>query len=320
MSCATVWRAGASNRRADLAASQDFQRRDLVTGLFVLGAIGVILGTLIITSGVLERRYDVYMRTASAQDLTQDTRVLLQGLAVGRVRRVDPVQDTIASGLSFVALLAIDAEFPNGAPVTIPRGTRAVIEQANPIAPPVIQLIVPEAGTGGAVGPGDTIVSERRQGAVDLLGRLAADLSDRLEQTINDTRALLRQTTRATAQAERLMTTTTPRVEEVLNQLSRSLERADRMLADLGPRVAPLGDSLLAVLADTRQTLRQVNDLAGAADAMAGENRAAIRETVQHLHNSAVLLEHFADQVSRRPTRLLTGVEPPALDSARKRP
>src|SRR3972149_1228462 len=82
----------------------------------------------------------------------------------------------------------------------------------------------------------------------------------------------------------------TPRVEEVLDQLSRSLEQTDRMLADLGPRVAPLGDSLLAVLADTRQTLRQGNDPAGTADAMAGGNRASIRGTIQHLHNPAVLL------------------------------
>jgi ABC-type transporter Mla subunit MlaD len=286
----------------------------------VLGAIGVILGTLIITSGVLERRYDLYMRTASAQDLTQDTRVFLQGLAVGRVRRVDPVQDTASGGLSFVAHLAIDAEFPNGAPVTVPRGTRAVIEQLNPIAPPVIQLIVPDNGARAAVEPGDTIPSERRQGAMDVLGRLATDLTGELQLAIRDTRAMLRQTTRAAADAQRLVTASTPRVEEALDQLSRSLERTDRLLADLGPRVGPLSDSLMAVLADTRQTLKQVNGLAETADALAGENRAAIRETIQHLHNSSVLLEHFADQVSRRPTRLLTGVEPPLLDTNRKRP
>lgn len=286
----------------------------------MLGSIGVILGTLIVTSGMLERRYDIYMRAASAQDLTQDTRVLLQGLAVGRVRRVDPVQDAAAGGLSFVARLAIDAEFPNGAPVTIPRGTRAVIEQINPIAPPVIQLIAPAGGGHERVAPGDTIVSERRQGAVDVLGRLAADLTEHLRQTIDDTRALLRQTTRTASQAERLVTATAPRVEEVLDQLSRSLEQTDRVLADLGPRIGPVGDSLVALLADTRRALRQVNDLTETADAMAGENRAAIRETIQHLHNSAILLEHFADQVSRRPTRLLTGVEPPPLDTSRKRP
>jgi hypothetical protein len=76
-------------------------------------------------------------------------------------------------------------------------------------------------------------------------------------------------------------------VEEALDQLARRLERTDRMLADLGPRVAPLSDSLMAVLAGTRRTLTQVKELA---------------------------------QVSRRPTRFLTGVEPPSLDTNRKRP
>ncbi len=303
-----------------MATGQEFQRRDLVTGLFVLGAIGVMLGALVITSGLLERRYDLYMRTGSAQDLTQDTRVLLQGLAVGRVRQVNPLLDSATGALTFVARLSIDAEFPNGARVTIPRGTQAVIEQLNPIAPPVIQLIVPVTGTRAAVAPGDTIVSERRQGAMDALGRIAGDLSDDLRKTIQDTRAMVRQTTSAAREAEHLVSASTPRVEEALDQLSRSLERADRMLADLGPRVAPLGDSLTAVLADTRKTLQQMTTLAQTADSMAGENRVSIRETVQHLHNSAVLLEHFADQVSRRPTRLLTGVQPPALDTSRKEP
>ncbi len=286
----------------------------------MLGAIGVMLGALIITSGLLQRRYDVFMRTGSAQDLTQDTRVLLQGLAVGRVRQVNPLLDSANGSLTFVARLSIDAEFPNGAPVTIPRGTRALIEQLNPIAPPVIQLMVPEGGAQRALGPGDTIVSERRQGAMDALGRIASDLSDELRKTIQETRMLVRQTTRTAQEAEHLVSASTPRVEEVLSQLSTSLERTDRMLADLGPRVTPLTDSLTAVLADTRRALRQVTTLAQTADSMAGENRISIRETIQHLHNSAVLLEHFADQVSRRPTRLLTGVQPPPLDTSRKQP
>jgi ABC-type transporter Mla subunit MlaD len=288
--------------------------------LFVLGVIGVMLGTLVITSGLLHRRYDVYMRTGNAQDLTQDTRVLLQGLAVGRVRQVNPLLDSAGGSLTFVARLSIDAEFPNGAPVSIPRGTRAVIEQPNPIAAPVIQLIVPEGGARVAVQPGDTIPSERPQGAMDALGRIAGDLSDELRQTIRETRLLVRQTTATARETEHLVSASAPRVEEVLSQLSTSLERADRMLADLGPRVAPLTDSLTAVLADTRHALRQMTTLAQTADSLAGENRVPIQETIQHLHNSAVLLEHFADQVSRRPTRLLTGVQPPPIDTSRKEP
>jgi ABC-type transporter Mla subunit MlaD len=286
----------------------------------VLATIGVMVGVLVVTSGLLERRYDVYMRATSAQDLTQDTRVLLQGLAVGRVRQVNPTPDSANGRLSFVARLAIDAEFPNGAPVIIPLRTRAVIEQLNPIAAPVIQLIAPEGGPRGAVAAGDTIVSERRQGAVDVLGRLATDLSDELTKTIQETRVLAQHSTRAAQEVERLVSRSGPQVDEVLGRLSASLERTDRLLADLGPRVGPLSDSLSAVLADTRTALRRVNSLAETADAMAGENRVALQETIQHLHNSAVLLEHFADQVSRRPTRLLTGVNPPPLDSNRKRP
>ena len=279
-----------------------------------------MLGTLIVTSGLLHRRYDLYMRTESAQDLTQDTRVLLQGLAVGRVRQVNPRLDSTTGSLSFVARLSIDAEFPNGARVTVPRGTRALIQQVNPIAAPVIQLIVPEGVGRTPAQPGDTILSERVQGAMDALGRIASDLSDELRRTVADTRALVRQATRTAQETEQLVSTSTPKVEEALNQLSTSLERADRLLADVGPRVGPLADSLSAVLADTRRALRYVTTLAQTADSLTSENRVPIQETIQHLHNSAVLLEHFADQVSRRPTRLLTGVQPPPLDTSRKQP
>jgi hypothetical protein len=155
---------------------------------------------------------------------------------------------------------------------------------------------------------------------MDVLGHLATDLTGERQLAIRDTRAMMRHATRSAAEAERLVTASTPRVEEALDQLAQSLERTDRMLADVGPRVAPLSDSPMAILADTRRTLRQVNDLAQTADALAGENPAAISETIQHRHNSSVLLEHFADQVSRRLTRLLTGVQPPSLDTNRKRP
>ena len=38
-------------------------------------------------------------------------------------------------------------------------------------------------------------------------------------------------------------------------------------------------------------------------------------KTVEHLLHTTVILENFANQVSRRPTRMLTGVQPPVLDT-----
>lgn len=278
--------------------------------------LGVIAGVLVVTSGLLEARQDVYMRTASAQDLTSDTRVLLQGLEVGRVTQVNAAIDSTTGRLTFVARLAIIERFPDGAAVTIPLGTTAVIEQLNPIAPPVVQLLVPsETGRAGYLEPGDTIASERRTGAVDALGRIAADLSEELRRTLEETRSMLARTRGAATETERLLASSTPRVADVLERLASNLTRTETMLAEVGPRMAPLRDSLIAVLAETRQVLRRVDQLAGSAHTMVGENQMAIRETVRHLHNSAVLLEHFADQVSRRPTRLLTGVRPPPVDT-----
>jgi hypothetical protein len=56
--------------------------------------------------------------------------------------------------------------------------------------------------------------------------------------------------------------------------------------------------------------------LAADAKTLVAENDITIRDTLKRLQRSAVLLEHFATQVSRRPTRLLTGVRPPSPDTA----
>ena len=163
-----------------MATAPEWQRRDLLTGVFVLASVGVILGALVITSGALHRQYAIYMRVGNAQDLTPDTRVLLQG--------------------------------------------------------------------------------------------------------------------------------------------SGSLDRADTVLAVLSPRVGPTADSLAAVLGEARRALRHVDALADTAQSVVGEDRIMLQETLMHLHNSALLLAHFADQVSRRPTRLLMGVKPPPLDTTRSQP
>ena len=62
----------------------DTARQDFTVGLVIVGAIAVVVGALLATSGWGERRYDLYLRTASAEGLTTDSRVYLQGLEVGR--------------------------------------------------------------------------------------------------------------------------------------------------------------------------------------------------------------------------------------------
>ena len=46
-----------------------------------------------------------------------------------------------------------------------------------------------------------------------------------------------------------------------------------------------------------------------------GALRQALSDAIEKLSSASVILQHFADQISRRPLRFLTGVTPPA-DSA----
>ena len=287
-------------------------RRDFWVGLFVLVVIGLIVGTLVVTSGLGTRRYDLYMRTESAEDLTTDTRVFLQGLEIGRVRQLNPILDSTSNTLRFVARLSIDQEFPDGAPVRLPLGTAALIAQTSPISAPVVQIQTPTSSrTAAYLQNGDTIKSTRNVNAMDRLGDVADRLSSEVEDALGETRRLLSGTNRAVARTDSLLVTSAPLMERSLRQLAASLERTDRMLGDLEPRVGPVTDSLTATLADTRRVLQRLDQLAATANGMASENRESLRLTIDHLLRSSVVMDHFVEQVSRRPMRMLTGVKTP---------
>jgi ABC-type transporter Mla subunit MlaD len=236
------------------------------------------------------------------------------------VSQISATLDSSTGALTFVARLSLVERFPDGAPVAIPVGTKAVIEQLNPIAPAVVQLIPPRApGARAFLQPGDTIASERKTGAVDQLASLAAELGDELRKTLEEARSTMVRTARATTEAERLLAATTPRLLAALEKLTSGLERTDAVLAQVEPRIGPIEDSLLTVLGETRRLLRTVEQLAADATTLVADNDVTIRDTLKRLRRSAVLLEHFATEVSRRPTRLLTGVRPPSPDTTEMR-
>ena len=297
------------------------QRTDLLVGLFMMVAVGVVIGALIVTSGLGEVRYDLFLRTASAENLARDTRVLLQGLAVGRVRQVSPVIDTLTGRIEFVARLSLQDRFPNGVELTLPVGTRAVISQPTPIAPPVVQLVVPETPPGAFLAPGDTLPAERVQNVLDAVGQIANELRGQLTGALADTRALMARTDTTLQQTQRLMRANAPLVQNALVQLAANLERTERILDEIEPRVGPVQDSIMLTLTDTRRVLARADSLLATTHTLVIDNKDAVTEVSDLLLRSARILEHFADQVSRRPTRLLTGVRPPPPpDSTREHP
>lgn len=291
----------------------DTRTRDFLVGLLVLAAVGVVLATIIRTGRFQSGdRFPLYMRTEVAQDLTRDTRVFLQGLEVGRLRQVNPVADTVTGSLTFVALLEVNKRFSDGTQLTLPVGTEAMVNQPTPIAAPEVHLIIPsEPGVSRLLAPGDTIESTRRMSALDLLGKVASQMKDELLATFQEVRALIRTSNQAAVDARAKLNETTPRINTLLAQVSDILDRTESILTDTQPRVAMIQDTVLAALSDTRQLIQKMDSLAVVAHTMAGENRATINDIIGHMQRTAEILSHFADQVSRRPLRILSGITPP---------
>lgn len=295
--------------------------RDFLVGLLLLVTLGIVLGLLIVTSNLLDDPQEIYMRTASANGLTEDTKVLMQGLQVGRLDEINP--QVSPEGLVFIAHLHLRKTYPDGTPLQIPAGTRAIIAESNPIAGAEVRLEFPSRPGGGRfLQPGDTIDADRLPGAVSLLGEVALELKDQVLQTLQQTRALMEQGTETIARTQAVITstnnlfgTTAPRVDEALQTLASTLERAEEILNQIAPRIGPLQDSLAATLAQARSILGNFDTLATTAHLVLSENRETVRLALEQLTSTTRTLDHFAREVSRRPTRLLTGVEPPPPDT-----
>ena len=296
-------------------------RQDFYVGLLIVVAIALVVGALIATSGWGERRYDLFLRVASADGLSQDTKVSVQGLAVGRVRSVSPRVDSVTRRISFVAQMSVKERFSDGSSLRLPLGTRAEIVQPSQISPAMeVQLILPDTlgRTRMYLQAGDTIDSRRKGGALEAFAQVASDISNNLKDALRQTTRTLVRVQSTVTQTERTLRDVTPDVERTLGSVATTMGRVDSLVERLNR--GGFADSLAATVAGTNRLLVRLDSLAREARALTGENRADLRETVANLTEASRQLNHFVDQLTRRPYRALTGVKPLPRDSAGAKP
>ena len=294
----------------------DTARQDFTVGLVIVGAIAVVVGALLATSGWGERRYDLYLRASSAEGLTTDSRVMLQGLEVGRVTRVSPLVDSKSHTISFVTRLSMIERFAGGADLRLPRGTTGQIEPANQFSASVlIRLVLPDSGnrSGGLLAAGDTITSERKIPVIDQVAEAAQSLSKEVQEVLHRTHQTLEHVDVILAQANGMLKDVKPNVQATLADVSATMGRVNKLVQRLDPGLA---DSVSGALALSNHVLLRVDSLAAQASQMTAENRQDIRTAVGNLTQLTKQLNHLTEEVSRRPYRLLTGVKPLAADSA----
>lgn len=295
----------------------DTTRQDFVVGLFIVGAIAVVIGALLATSGWGERRYDLYLRTATADGLTADSKVLLQGLEVGRVNSVSPRVDSTTRTITFVAKLSLIGRFRGGATLQLPTGTRGQLEPASQISQTVlIRLMLPDssARTGRLLMVGDTIDSERKPSIVDQVAEVAEHMSKEVESVLHQTNETLRRVDGILVNANGVLKDVRPNIEATLADVSSTMNRVSKLVQRLDPGLA---DSVSTALALSNRVLLRVDSLAAQASQMTAENRSDVRTAVANLTQLTRQLNHMAEEISRRPYRALTGVKPLPKDSGR---
>jgi len=288
-------------------------RQDFYVGLLIVVTIALVVGALIATSGWGERRYDLYLRVANAEGISQDTKALVQGLEVGRVRSISPAVDSVSGTISFVTRLSVAEKFADGSSLRLPRGTRAELDASTPLAPPHINLLLPD--TVGRmrlyIEPDDTIRMSRKSSAMDKMAEVADELSQRVQKMVQEA-------TQTLARVQSTLRDVAPDVEHTLSSVATTMGRVDSLVERL--HRGGIADSLAATVAGTNRLLARLDSLARDASAVTSENRADLRATVVNLTDASRQLNHFVDQMTRRPYRALTGVKPLPRDSGGARP
>ena len=278
-------------------------RQDFYVGVLIVATIAVVIGALIATSGWGERRYDLYVRIASADGISQGTAVVIEGLDVGQVTSISPRVDSLTRRVSFVARLSLKERFEDGSILQLPTGTRAELVQASQISPAVaIRLILPDTVRArGYLQAGDTLNSRRRGSALDAVAEVADELSQRVQD-------LVRTATQTLTRVQATLRDVTPDVERSLRGVATTMGRVDAIVSRFGQQ--GLADSIATAVANTNRLLLRLDTLAHDAHLLTTENRGDVRLAVANLSEAARQLNNFVDQMSRRPYRALTGVKP----------
>ncbi len=285
-------------------------RQDFIIGVLLVSTVAVVIGALIATSGWGEHRYEIFMRAASAQGITVDTKVLVQGLEVGRVRSITPRVDAGTGRVSFLARLSLVEQFEKGVKLRLPLGTRADIYPASQISSAAeVRLVFPDSIRPGApvLDAGDTIASTRKGSPLDAISEVASSLSNEVQAVLHETHRTLARVQGTLTEVNTTVREISPDVQHTLNDVAATMNRLNGVASRLDPGLA---DTVAATLASSNRLLNRLDSLARDIRDLTVDNRGSLRETVTNLSQVSRQLNHFVEDISRRPYRLLTGVKP----------
>ena len=292
------------------------QRTDFYVGIFVLATIVTVVAAIVATSGIGIKRYELYIRGDDATGIAVDTKIYLQGLEIGRVAAIHAVPGARSGKLEFIIRASMRAELSDGRPLRFPDSTNA--EVATTILGASTLNLVVHGASRDTLQPGDTIQLVRAPEMMQAIGHLATDLKDQLAtalasatDALRSVRRLADSATVATGTARRFVAGIQAPTQQTLEQAAATLERTRRLMDTTDVRTGVTMRQLDATMTQTRTLMASADSLTRLVTAMGLENRPEVREMMANLHFLTVQMLYVTEQIAKRPTRAMTGVELP---------
>ncbi len=289
---------------------------DFRTGLLVLLAFTLVVAGIIWVSPVrAPRPIEFYTEMRELGGVSLETPVVLNGFKVGQVDKVDPY---IAGDGRLHFHIGMSITWQPAAPERTPYREGLHVR----VAPPALDVfgsatlhLEPAARPGAPLQSGTLLPSDSDTPMLAKADSRIDSLARQVAVTLAESRATMaafRSTADAWSQAVKGAGAMTAKVDEHLIELTagtmKTMARADSAMQALqqiehGAKNAT--DSVNALLGDTRNALKQVST-------MLGKTGPRVDEALFNLDETTSLLTHFLRNITERPTRLITGVTPPA--------
>jgi ABC-type transporter Mla subunit MlaD len=294
-----------------------YERADLMVGMAVIGGIIVSLSAAIWMVGAQRQdTYPVYARFTDITGLGEQASVLLRGFEIGRVSQVTPLVEQDGT-LAFRVRMDVLWSLAGSDPRALPEGTTALLKPPPIIGAGYIELILPDEPGRPPLVPGASIPGFSEPPLAQQAAQMTGGMVFEISHALQDARRLMDSLALATAAVHRLLATTTDALPVAAGALDTRLASADQLMQELQqdariltPALLASVDSAVALMSDARKVLVET----GFTLEQAGPE---LQRVLANLESTTLMLDYFTRQVAQRPTRMVSGVRLPSLDSLR---
>jgi ABC-type transporter Mla subunit MlaD len=286
---------------------------DLTVGALTAGALALAVAVLIwLFATARDETYPLRTHFSDIAGLSEQGAVYLRGYEIGRVREIRPVV-TPEGLLVFEVWLDVRWSLAGAEAQALPAGTTAVLKPAPILGTASVELQLPDQPGTARLRPGDAIHGSAEVPLTEQAARLSGTLVYDVGHTLEAARMLLDTLTRTTATAQRLIAGAEQSLPEIVHRATAQLDVTHALtqeLRALTPAVLATVDSANLLIRDSRTVIDDAHAVFVASDPQ-------FQLILQNLENTSLVLDYFTRTVAGRPTRLLTGVEIPTVDSLR---